>query len=605
MGSGCVTNMSLIMKQIFLILVAIFVAPLLSCAGTVEELIEKNYISPLIKNYPSNELPSQPRKVQLIYESTAGVLKVGNGTSFTSIGGSAYYASAAGIRCNGTDEAAALQTIINTLPSNSRLVIDCAVTIGAAGLQILNKTDVTIDGESRGSITLLARATQNGALSSAKAAVLFDSNARSTIRGLRFLGGGFDHDLLSVTRNTNSLIEDNSFVNGGSTGVVVAFGNTGNRYLRNRVEGSVGTSRGLWIGNISTATAEHYALIEGNIISATGGTGIVMAGDHFRAIGNRSNNSIAGSGLIVSSFDSGGVSTQYVIVANNFLQDNFGSGFQSDCSTAADFVGDVTLTGNLISGNLASGIYLVRTKRWTITGNHIHDNTVAGVTIDNASSIVISGNSIYDSRVGGARTQLKGIGSVASDGNISDVSISGNNIYNNTTLGMQVGANAGKTSANVSMQSNMIRSNSTHGLHVTEVDVGSVTQSIVIGNNVTGNTTSDLRIDPTDVTIEGNIFNTTSGSSPNLYKTFTNLDTTPSVSGRKFFRTNNTAPTTITMFDDGTPGQEITIYFADANTTITDGGNLKLSAAFTSTADDTMQLVFTAGVWYELSRSVN
>lgn len=520
-------------------------------------------------------------------------------------GGTAYYATALNVRCNGGDEAAALQTIINALPSNSRLVIDCAVSVGAAGLQILNKTDVTIDGESRGSITLLARATQNGFLSSTKAAVLFDTNTRSTIRGLRFLGGGFDHDLLSVTRNTNSLIEDNSFVNGGSSGAMVALGNTGNRYLRNRVEGTLGVSRGLWVGNVSTANAEHYALIEGNLISASGGTGIVLTGDHLRALGNRSNNN-AGSGIAISSsVSTGGVNTQHVVIANNFLQDNLFHGVQADCSATTDFVADVTLAGNMLSGNAGTGIYVLRAKRWTITGNHAYDNTTAGIIVDNASIVNVTGNSLYDSRTGGSRTQQNGLRVVSADGNTSEVIASANLIYNNTTIGLLMGANAGKTLANALITGNMSRSNSTHGIHLTEVDVGSVTQISMIGNNTTTNTTSDLRIDPTDVIIENNVFNTTSGAHPNLYKTFTDLDTTPSVAGRKFFRTNNTGATTITMFDDGTPGQEITIYFADANTAITDGGNLKLNAAFTSTADDTMRLIFTAGVWYELSRSVN
>ena len=89
------------------------------------------------------------------------------------------------------------------------------------------------------------------------------------------------------------------------------------------------------------------------------------------------------------------------------------------------------------------------------------------------------------------------------------------------------------------------------------------------------------------------------------FRTFINGDTTPSVQGGTNFATANTGATTITTFDDGAGGQRITIVFTDANTTLTDGGNLKLAGAFTSTGDDTMELIFDGTNYYELGRSVN
>jgi hypothetical protein len=77
------------------------------------------------------------------------------------------------------------------------------------------------------------------------------------------------------------------------------------------------------------------------------------------------------------------------------------------------------------------------------------------------------------------------------------------------------------------------------------------------------------------------------------------------VKGRRHWREENTGATTISMFDDGRAGQEIVILFTSSNTTITDGGNIKLSAAFTSTANDVMKLIFDGTDWYETSRSVN
>jgi len=62
---------------------------------------------------------------------------------------------------------------------------------------------------------------------------------------------------------------------------------------------------------------------------------------------------------------------------------------------------------------------------------------------------------------------------------------------------------------------------------------------------------------------------------PDTIDTFTANDTTPSVADSNYFRTANTAPTTITTFHDGTTAQSITVIIDDAFTTIDfTGGNL-------------------------------
>lgn len=89
------------------------------------------------------------------------------------------------------------------------------------------------------------------------------------------------------------------------------------------------------------------------------------------------------------------------------------------------------------------------------------------------------------------------------------------------------------------------------------------------------------------------------------FPVFASGDTTPSVREGTNFKTNNASATTITSFDDGREGQRIVLIFQDANTTVAETGNIKLSAAFTSTADDTMELIFDGTNWFELTRSVN
>lgn len=90
--------------------------------------------------------------------------------------------------------------------------------------------------------------------------------------------------------------------------------------------------------------------------------------------------------------------------------------------------------------------------------------------------------------------------------------------------------------------------------------------------------------------------------------TFTDLDTTPSVTGHKIWKTN-TSVVTITNFDDAYDGKELTIIFVNSNVTIQNNTNIKLAGGsdFNGSADDTLKLVYdrTTNVWFEQSRSLN
>lgn len=89
--------------------------------------------------------------------------------------------------------------------------------------------------------------------------------------------------------------------------------------------------------------------------------------------------------------------------------------------------------------------------------------------------------------------------------------------------------------------------------------------------------------------------------------TFTDTDTTPTVAGSRLFKTANTGATSITTFDNGVAGQEITIIFGDGNTTLVDGGTLVMqgSANKTFASTDTWTGVYDGSVWYEKCRSIN
>ena len=70
------------------------------------------------------------------------------------------------------------------------------------------------------------------------------------------------------------------------------------------------------------------------------------------------------------------------------------------------------------------------------------------------------------------------------------------------------------------------------------------------------------------------------------------------------------AAVTIATIGGGKEGMELVLEFADANITITDnatGGadTVNLSAAFTSTTNDVLRLLYNGTSWREISRSVN
>ena len=74
--------------------------------------------------------------------------------------------------------------------------------------------------------------------------------------------------------------------------------------------------------------------------------------------------------------------------------------------------------------------------------------------------------------------------------------------------------------------------------------------------------------------------------------------------------TGDAGGNTLSTITGGIDGQILTLIFVDALVTITDdataaANTVNLSAAFTSTANDTMQIVFNGTSWREVSRSVN
>jgi len=127
------------------------------------------------------------------------------------------------------------------------------------------------------------------------------------------------------------------------------------------------------------------------------------------------------------------------------------------------------------------------------------------------------------------------------------------------------------------------------------------------------NITANLNINTNKFQVVGSSGATTCASTLTAQRfirtaqTFTENDATPSVAaGDVFYLTAGWMLTAISMFDEGTAGQEITVInTGGAFVPIVDGGSLKLNGDFNMGQDDVIKLVFNGTNWYELSRSAN
>ena len=86
---------------------------------------------------------------------------------------------------------------------------------------------------------------------------------------------------------------------------------------------------------------------------------------------------------------------------------------------------------------------------------------------------------------------------------------------------------------------------------------------------------------------------------------FTDADATPSVAYGKYFMCVNSAPTSITFFDDGRIGQEIIVKI-DMNTTIVHNNSyirLRGDANMTGDSNDMICLRLIGTIWFEQWRN--
>jgi hypothetical protein len=233
-------------------------------------------------------------------------------------------------------------------------------------------------------------------------------------------------------------------------------------------------------------------------------------------------------------------------------------------SASAAGVSHVAVTGNSVRKPTSHGVLLDTITGGTCTGNTVEliSTAVSGIYVRAYVDGTITGNvlrSASTTTTNGIRIDTNGSAAIS-----TDVTVSGNRV-----TGCNNGVFLGSTSTNCS----------------------------IIGNGLRGNTTSLNPSTGTGHVLEGNI--------PGQVPTIASAGTIALVAGEAgvYKISGTTTIDTITATDKA--GRRVTLIFT-STAGLSDGvGNLRLSAAFTGTADDAVTLACDGTNWFEMSRSAN
>lgn len=502
-----------------------------------------------------------------------------------------------------TDDAAAIQAAVNAATANQTIYFPPGTyAVGASGIAVTNKTGVTLLGD--GAIILIT-AISTLTTNLGVATIRLSGCTRSGVRGLEINGNGIASSAIGFNACTECFVDGATVYASGVNGQITSSnGGLRNEFTDNLVySGNLPASRGLWLGNLNASDMETDIFVSGNTVRNNPASGIVVSSNGGRVIGNHARTN-EGSGIVLPGAN--GFAAKNLTVSNNYCIDNLFVGIQSDIvgySTPADLTTDITISGNVCNFNRSGGIYAGDTERWVITGNTCTNNVNSGIQADNRSfNITVTGNACNDTRVGGARTQLAGIRITAASENNYGVVLCGNTCVNNTQYGIFLATVGAFTLSNVTITGNNCYSNSIGGIFVAEATASAMVNFVVTGNVCNLNTTNDLRLSLRDVAIGSNRYTLNQNVD---FIDLTVNSTTPSVAGRTYWRAINTSPTTITAFNGGVNGQQITIRAGNTNTTIAQGATIVNKGALNAVLPDNgvISYVRQNTVWFEIFRS--
>jgi hypothetical protein len=345
-------------------------------------------------------------------------------------------------------------------------------------------------------------------------------------------------------------------------------------------------------GTVSNFLLQDFSIDGNKANNATGDNGIVLyscgSANIFRV--SAYNNKLKGIALSDANTD--------IVISNceTYLNDQDGIGVASGTATLAN---RISIVDNYSHDNTLYGIGLIvpsasylQTQNLTVMGNRLKDNGTYGIEVFGAKGARIIGN------------HIEGFGNEGIDlGSTSDAAykvtncVVMGNVIKNPSANDKDGINM-QSADNCIIQGNIIFDDQGTAKLRYGIRYNSGTGNKVFNNNVRNGTASNAEV----YGISG-----TNGAA-NIYESVNAFsgNGTLDASGANIIRVQAGTAGTVLAINNGYPGQQLTLMFADSNTTIADSGNFQLSAAYTSGAGDTLGLMnYNGTVWLELFRSNN
>ena len=381
-----------------------------------------------------------------------------------------------GARCDGSDDAGAVQAALNSVPSGGTVLVSCKASIGQSGIVLADKSNVTVKGTGGDAGFRPLGRTGLGAGNFSSVMFLIRNCTGCTISDLYIDAQNQAVDSIGFDRNTNSTLQNVTVLNTGypANAAIVAVSGHGNKFIGNTVKRCSGIdsdgTRGMWIGN--QGYTEYSPTISNNTVSETGWSGIAGHVINATITGNLSYDNLGAGIKVVPAQGEGG----QTLVQGNTLRGNRFHGLQVDgADSPVNAIGN-TMENNAISGIYAmGGHYVGRIADNTITGNR-----EAGIYMYNSEGSQIDKNQITGNGHGILFESVPG-------NTIRDVTITSNTINSESAHGITMWGRGG-TVQNVSMTSNSIYDISIYGIFI-EYQSGNLA-GISASNNCFANTSA-------------------------------------------------------------------------------------------------------------------
>lgn len=375
-----------------------------------------------------------------------------------------------GARCDGSDDAAAVQKALNALPNGGTLLVPCRAGIGASGIQVWDKTGIVVKGVNGGGFLAL------GVSPSRQMFRLYRCNS-CRVENLVIDLKNRSTAALGVFDGSHTTIQNNTISNfiWPALAAIHATGNRYNRYVGNNIsnagiiynsDGSINdASRGIWIGNEGPQYYEDNVYVADNRFHNIGGTAIAVHGSNAVITGN------VGTLLTWSSVK---ICAPPTATGTSRIEKNQFSGTGGKVSGGGIQVAanhgtreQLIIESNVIDNTDDSAVYAARGDfHGQIINNIFRNNRRAGITFTGpADGVVVKGNQIYN--VG--PKHWHGIRLLAyANLRIRNIRIEGNYIWDVGENGIHATTSENGRIENLQIVNNVITNTGWYGVYLSE-----------------------------------------------------------------------------------------------------------------------------------------